>query len=46
MTVPGLTLETFPHRFQAGQSKTIGGEPDSMFIATAPPREEPTITSG
>ena len=46
MTVPGLTVLTVPHRFQAGQSSTIGVEPASRFIATAPPREDPTITSG
>ena len=32
--------------FHAGQSRTNGVSPLSMFIATAPPRLEPTTTSG
>ena len=46
MTVPGLTVVAVPHRFQAGQSSTSGVEPELMFMATAPPRLEPTTTSG
>ena len=46
MTVPGLTVVAVPHRFHAGQSRTNGVEPVLMFIATAPPRLEPTTTSG
>jgi len=41
-----LTAAAFPHRFHAGASKIIGVSPLSMFIATAPPLELPTITSG
>ena len=44
--MPGLTVLAVPQRFQAGQSRTSGVEPESRFMATAPPREEPTITSG
>ena len=46
ITVPGFTVVAVPHRFHAGQSNTSVVEPESMFIATAPPRLEPTTTSG
>jgi hypothetical protein len=46
ITVFGLTVLVLPHRFQAGQSNTNGVEPKLMFIATAPPRLEPTTTFG
>ena len=46
MTVFGLTVVTVPQFFHAGHSKTKGVSPLCMFTATAPPREEPTITSG
>ena len=42
----GFTVVAVPHVFQAGQSSTSGVSPLSMFIATAPPRELPTTTSG
>ena len=42
----GFTVVADPHFFQAGTSKTSGVSLDSMFMATAPPREIPTITSG
>ncbi len=35
-----------PNRFQAGHISTSGVEPESIFIATAPPRLDPTTTSG
>ena len=35
-----------PHFFQAGHSRTKGMSPLCMLIAMAPPREEPTMTSG
>ena len=41
----GFTVIAVPHRFQAGQSRTSGVEPALMFIATAPPLDEPTTTS-
>jgi hypothetical protein len=44
--VPGLTVLVDPHFFQAGQSRTSFASPLRMFIATAPPREEPTTTWG
>jgi hypothetical protein len=35
-----------PYLFQAGQSRTSGVSPLSRFMATAPPRDEPTTTAG
>lgn len=46
MIVPGFTLRAVPQRFQAGHRRTSGVLPESMFMATAPPRDEPTTTSG
>ena len=46
MTVLGFTVLAVPHRFHAGHNKTNGVSPLSMFMATAPPRELPTTTSG
>jgi hypothetical protein len=42
----GLSFVAVPQFFHAGQSRTSGVFPLSMFKATAPPRDEPTITSG
>ena len=44
ITVPGFTVLAVPHFFQAGQSRTSRASPLLMFIATAPPRDEPTTT--
>jgi hypothetical protein len=44
--VPGLTILTVPHFFHAGQSSTSFAEPLLMFMATAPPRLDPTTTWG
>jgi hypothetical protein len=41
-----FTVLAVPQRFQAGQSRTSGVSPLRMFMATAPPREKPTMTSG
>src|SRR5277367_1240804 len=46
ITVPGFTVLTAAHFFQAGQSKTSRAPPLLMFIAPAPPRDEPTTTCG
>jgi hypothetical protein len=46
IVVPGFTVLAFPHFFHAGQIKTSLVEPDSKFTATAPPRLDPTTTSG
>ena len=46
LIVPGLTVFAVPHRFHVGHIRPSGVEPASMFIATAPPRLEPTMTSG
>ena len=46
MIVLGFTVVAVPHFFQAGQRRTRGVFPLSMFMATAPPRLEPTTTSG
>ena len=35
-----------PHLFQAGQSRTSFASPLLMFMATAPPLDEPTTTAG
>jgi hypothetical protein len=37
MTVFGFTVVAVPHRFQAGQRRTRGVSPLSMFIATVGP---------
>ena len=42
----GLMILVIPQRFHAGQRSTSGVSPLAMFIATAPPRDEPTTTSG
>ena len=44
--MPGFTVLAVPHFFQAGQSRTSRAPPLLMFIATAPPRDEPTTTCG
>ena len=44
--MPGFTVLAVPHFFQAGQSRTSRASPLLMFIATAPPRDEPTTTCG
>ena len=46
MIVPGFTVVAVPNRFHAGQSRTSGIKSISRFMATAPPRLEPTTTSG
>ena len=46
ITVPGFTVLAAPHVFQPGQSRTSLAEPLLMFMATAPPRDEPTTTWG
>jgi hypothetical protein len=44
--VPGLTAVAVPYFFHAGQSSTSFAPPLSMFMARAPPRDEPTTTAG
>ncbi len=46
MVVLGFTLVAVPQVFYAGQSRTSGVVLESIFIATALPRELPTTTSG
>ena len=46
ITVPGFTVLAVPYFFQAGQSSTSFASPLSMFMATAPPRLDPTTTWG
>ena len=46
ITVPGFTVLAVPHFFHAGQSRTSRASPLLMFIATAPPLDEPTTTWG
>ena len=36
--MPGFTVLAVPHRFHAGQRRTTGVSPVSMFVATDPPR--------
>ena len=43
---PAFTVRTVPQFFQAGQSSTSGVPPARTFIATAPPRDDPTMTCG
>ena len=45
-TVPGFTVLAVPYFLQAGHIRTSLASPLLMFIATAPPRLEPTTTSG
>ncbi len=42
----GFTVFAVPHCFHAGHKRTSGVSLESIFMATAPPRDEPTITSG
>src|SRR5208282_2543438 len=42
----GFTVLAIPNFFQAGQRRTSRASRLMMFRATAPPREEPTITWG
>ena len=44
--MPGFTVLAVPHFFQAGQSRTSRASPLLMFMATAPPLDEPTTTCG
>ena len=44
--MPGFTVLAVPYFFQAGQSSTSRASPILMFIATAPPLDEPTTTCG
>jgi hypothetical protein len=44
--MPGLTVLAVAHFFRVGQSRTSLASPFLMFTATAPPRDEPTTTSG
>ena len=44
--MPGFTVLADPHWFHAGQSRTSRASPLLMFIATAPPRLDPTTTWG
>jgi len=46
LTVPGFTVFAVTRFFHAGQSRTSLVEPLLMFIATAPPLDEPTTASG
>jgi hypothetical protein len=46
ITVSGRTVLTVPQRFHAGHNSTSRAVPLWMFMATAPPRELPTTTSG
>ena len=47
ITVPGFTVFAVPHFFHAGQRRTNWALLLlRIFMATAPPREEPTITCG
>ena len=43
---PGLIVLAVPHFFHAGQSSTTAAPSEWIFMATAPPRDEPTTTSG
>ena len=45
ITVPGFTVLAVPRFFQAGQSRTSLASPLLMFMATAPPRDDPTTTT-
>ena len=42
----GFTVFAVPYFFHAGQSRTSFASPLSMFMATAPPRLDPTTTWG
>lgn len=44
ITVSAFTVLTVPYFFHAGQSSTSLASPLSMFMATAPPRLDPTTT--
>jgi len=46
ITVLAFTVLTVPYFFHAGQSKTSFASPLLMFMATAPPRLDPTTTWG
>jgi hypothetical protein len=46
MIVPGLAVLAVPNFFHAGQSSTSRASPLLIFMATAPPLDEPTTTWG
>jgi hypothetical protein len=46
MTVPAFTVFAVPHFLDAGHRRMSRAPPLSRFMATAPPRDEPTITLG